>query len=230
MSAAVKVKASWLDQAGKRLDASYYGGPGQREARAFIASKIEKKELRELTEGGEDGIFIPSRFKRNYVDNPDFGYPYLTGTLIIQSDPLRKCKYLSRKHTHNIEKLLFKPDTIVITCSGNIGNTVYITDYFNGAIGSPDLVRIVPDKQKILPGYLYAFLCSNIGQTLISQSTYGSVVQHIEAHHLYNMPIPILQKAEMQAINDSIMESLKLKRGSIIYYNKGLNGLEQTLK
>ena len=35
-----------------------------------------------------DGIFIPGRFKRIYVDDPAHGAPYLTGGSIMQADPL----------------------------------------------------------------------------------------------------------------------------------------------
>lgn len=226
MTAAARIKASWLDQAGRRLDASFYSGPGQRDARAFIACKIKKKALRDLTVGGEDGIFIPPRFKRNYVENPDFGYPYLAGASITQSDPLSNCKYLSQKYTNDLGTLLFRPDTIVITCSGNIGNAAYVSEYFNGALGSPDLLRIVPDKKKIAPGYLYAFLTSRIGQALIKQSTYGSVVQHIEAHHIYNLLIPTLKKSNSHQIGKLVKKSSQLRSQS----NKEINLLKQKIE
>lgn len=211
MATAVSTPSSWLFQEGLRLDATYYGGPGQREVRAFLASDIEKRELRELTQGGEAGIYIPSRFKRTYVDNPEYGYPYLSGASIVQADPLSNCRYLSKKYTPNVEALLLRPKMIIITCSGIIGNTVYISDYFRGAIGSPDLLRVVPDPDQIPPGYLYAFLSSKIGRALLTQSSYGSVVSHIEAHHVYDLPIPILAPEVMAEVHDLIEEAARLR-------------------
>ncbi len=211
MPTAVKVPATWLYQKGNRLDASYYGGSGQKEARKFIASDLPRKKLREVTEEDEKGIFIPGRFKRMYVDNPEYGYPYLTGSGIVQTDPLSNCRYLSRKYTRNADVLALHPKMIVVTCSGLIGNTVYINDYFKGAVGSPDLIRIVADPEKILSGYLYAFLSSKIGKALIVQNTYGSVIQHIEAHHLYDLPIPLLAPGVMTTIHTLIEEAASLR-------------------
>jgi len=211
MVSTIKARSSWLQQNDLRLDASYYGSDGQKEARLFIDSTIEKKELHELTQNNEDGIFIPGRFKRIYVGNHNVGYPYITGSLIVQTDPLKNCNYLSRKYTKKIERLLLNSGDIIVTCSGNIGNTVLISDYFIGSIGSPDLLRIVPDSTKILPGYLYAYLSSKIGKALITQKTYGSVIQHIEAHHIKDLPVPILNKNLIQKVHDLIEESSNLR-------------------
>lgn len=211
MSLALKIPAKWLHQDNIRLDGKYYGGEGQKEARLFINSTIARKPLCELTAKGTSGVFIPARFKRMYVDNPEFGYPYITGSGIVQSDPLSNCRYLSKKYTPQAKRLALKPKMIAITCSGLIGNTVYINDVFKGSVGSPDLIRVVADENKVLPGYLYAFLSSKIGKALITQGTYGSVVQHIEAHHLYDLPVPLLAPEVMEEIHNLIEEAARLR-------------------
>ncbi|MCK8603798.1 hypothetical protein [Desulfoferrobacter suflitae] len=205
MPSSARIYSTTLYEEAKRLDASFYCGPGQGECLTFLQSKMKKKELYELTLGGQQGIFIPSRFKRVFVNSKKTGYPYLTGAGITQNDPLNNCKFLSRKYTRNVHKLLLKPKMVVVTCSGIIGNPVYISEYFMGSLGSPDLLRIVPDVNKILPGYLFAFLSTTLGRALISRNTYGSVIPHIEAHHIYSTPVPVLENNIMMEINSFII-------------------------
>lgn len=107
--------------------------------------------------------------------------------------------------------IILKKDMTVITRSGSIGNMVYVNDYLQGVVGSDDLIRIVADKSKIPPGYLFAYLSSIIGQALIKQNTYGSVIQHIEAHHLYDLPVPILSAQAMNQIHQLIEEASNLR-------------------
>ena len=176
---------------------------------------------------GKSGIFIPSRFKRNYVEDIYFGYPYLTGSSIVQLDPLSGCRYLSRKYTGNAKELALHPSMIIITCSGRIGETVLINDYFKGTIGSPDLLRVVPDPEKVLPGYLYAFLSSKVGKALITQHTYGSVIQHIESHHLYNLPIPVLEPSLYDKIGMLINQAVDLRSSANFEIQNVVNEIDR---
>lgn len=177
-----------------RLDASYHASESiaalkfiREWSQAFSNVGLGLERLSDLCEDG--GIYIPSRFKRIFVRSAEHGAPYLTGSSVTQADPLRGVKYLSYKHTNNLQNLLLKLNMIIVTCSGTIGNAVFINDIFQNTVGSPDLLRIVANHAKVQPGYLFAFLSSPLGRLLIEQKTYGSVVPHIEAHHLYDLPI-----------------------------------------
>jgi type I restriction enzyme S subunit len=114
---------------------------------------------------------------------------------------------------------------ILITCSGIIGNTVYVNASFEGAVGSPDLLRIVADPDIIPSGYLYAFLSSKFGRALIEQKTYGAVVPHIEAHHVTDLPIPRLDPATEQRIHEMIERAAALR----VAANEELQKLKQNL-
>ncbi len=67
------------------------------------------------------------------------------------------------------------------------------------------LIKIVPDPDQILPGYLYAFLSSKFGVPLVVGSTYGAIIQHIEPHHIANLPIPRLSE-EIEAKTHSLVQ------------------------
>jgi type I restriction enzyme S subunit len=68
-----------------------------------------------------------------------------------------------------------------------------------GMAGSQHFMRVVPDKEKIKPGYLYAYLSSLFGVPLVVAGTYGAIIQHIEPHHIADLPVPRLGDVEEQA-------------------------------
>src|SRR5690606_20248897 len=74
-------------------------------------------------------------------------------------------------------------------------------------LGSDDLIRIVPNEKQVKSGYLYAYLSSKHGFGLLTQSGYGGVIQHIEPHHLVDLPIPILSEEKQVTIHDLITSS-----------------------
>jgi len=51
---------------------------------------------------------------------------------------------------------------------------------------------------------LFAFLTSKPAQAMIRQHTYGSVVQHIEPHHLADLPIPLPEAPDQRRIHDLV--------------------------
>ena len=51
-------------------------------------------------------------------------------------------------------------------------------------------MRINPDKEKIHPGFLFAFLSCEHGNKLITAGTYGSIVVAIEPGHIEDIPVP----------------------------------------
>ena len=225
--------AEKLHDSGRRLDASYHasdgikalhfirrwaGQPEQPAAPALGRTRDRRRTtygtyrldpLEEVCLPG--GIFIPSRFKRIFVDDLDHGVPYLTGGSIMQADPLMGARYLSYRFTANLDELALHERMILVTCSGTIGNSVYVNANFKDAVGSPDLLRIVADPAKIPPGYLYAFLSSPLGKALIEQKTYGAVVPHIEAHHVTDLPIPRLDPATELRIHELIERAAALR-------------------
>jgi type I restriction enzyme S subunit len=232
----MKVAATSVEQlhkGGRRLDASYHASGGVKALRfiwqwAGQPAQPAKATSRVLRERGQmayetrrldvleevcvpGGIFIPSRFKRIFVDDPEHGAPYLTGSLILQAHPLAGAKLLSYRFTQNMDELALRERMILVTCSGTIGNAVYVNANFEGAVGSPDLLRIVANPEKIPPGYLYAFLSSPLGGALIEQKTYGAVVPHIEAHHVTDLPIPRLDSATEEHVHELIEKAAMLR-------------------
>lgn len=229
------ISATELRQRDLRLEGSFYCSNGGRIRHLLVSSKLRICTLGELCNG--DGLYIPHRFKRPYVRDRNQGLQYITGSSIGLADPLHNCLYLSRNPflIPGRERLMLRPDTILVTSSGETGNVAYVSELFEGAIGSPDLLRAEPDTTKISPGYLYAFLASTIGRDLLTQGTYGGVIPHIESDHVVDLPVPRLNLEIEAAIHQKVKEavakrtkanSIMRKARSMIYKSSGLSPYE----
>lgn len=175
----------------KRFEASYHTSRN-RSVYDYITQNFEYKKLGELTER----IFRPGIFKREYVSN---GVTFLGGADILMAIP-NSDKKLSFRQVKKMPELKVKKDWILVTCGGTIGNAVLIDSQLEKCVISQHVMRVVP-KEDVLKGYLYAVLSSKVGHELITLFTTGSVIPQIESHHLDLVPIPLLDKQEMEEID-----------------------------
>jgi len=129
----------------------------------------------------------------------------------MQKADLSWLLYVSRKHTSNLDTLRLHKGWILLSRSGTIGNLAYVRSDMDGLIGSDDIIRIIADPQKILSGYLFAVLSSTLLVSLIQQKTYGAVIPHIEAHHMFNLPIPRLDPKQEKHIHNLIEKAAALR-------------------
>jgi type I restriction enzyme, S subunit len=204
-----------LSSTGFRLDAVYHVSEGMKSLHAlnnWVASNAISDRKRILDKLGEvSDMFVGDWLKRIYVGDPAHGAPYLSGDTMLRQNPLEGGKHLSFMHGNYIDQLALKEQMIIMTCSGTIGNLLYVNSTAKGAVGSPDLLRIIAKIGKILPGYLYTFLSSRIGQALINKGIYGAVIQHIEIPYLNSLPIPRLDPILEERIHQLIEQVAKLR-------------------
>lgn len=208
-----------LSDLNSRLDASFHS-PIINE----IIKELEKSEFEITTVGSEkisQGMILPGRFKRFYVDK-EYGVPFLGSKEIGQFD-LSRIKHLSIKnHDRRIQKeLTLHSNMILISSSGTIGNVVIVPPHYEKWTASQHVIRIVPSKT-INPGYLYAFLASDYGYQLITRYTFGSVVDEVYDDHLAKIPIIIPKPHIMNEIGDLVLlanqklsEAFHLERNAI---------------
>lgn len=196
----LKVKKSWFSESDLRLDASYHLSDGP-----ITKIKLKKSPYKTSNLSAETkGIFKGNIFKRTYVSNIEDGFTFMTASDMMKSD-INGGKFVSRKYT-NTANLLLKKHWILVSRSGTIGNTVFTNKDFEGIVGTDDLIRIIPSNENVLGGYIYAYLSSKYGYGLLTQSGYGGVVQHIEPHHIEDLPIPVFPKDKQEKIHNLIVE------------------------
>lgn len=185
------VRSSWLHEDGRRLDCNPYMS-GALEARdALRALAARKDKLSEVT----SGIFHAGREGRLWVNDPSNGIPFLGSSDILAADysyqPL-----LSKAQVARNPIFVLGEHWTLITRSGTIGRMAYVRPDMAGMACSEHVLRVVPNAGRIPPGYLYAFLSSRYGVPLIVSGTYGAIIQHIEAEHIANLPVPRLGEVE----------------------------------
>lgn len=204
------VMSSWLEDNQRRLDASPFLS-GAFEARVILNRlKAKKEPLQELTKDGIKGIFHAGRERRQYVKDPDRGVPFLGSTDILKSD-LSNLSYLSKKQVLANPNFLVHEGYTLITRSGTIGRMAYVRADMAGMACSEHAMRVVPDTDRILPGYLYAYLRSKFGLPLVISGTYGSIIQSIEPRHIADLPVPRLWEKIETEVHNKIAEAARLR-------------------
>ena len=206
------VMASWLREQGFRLDAPPFLS-GAIEARKLLEQLSVKKEpLASLTKGYNGGIYNGPMFRRNYVTDPEHGVPFLTSSGILLAD-LSTLPLLSKKDamSSRLSYLQIREGMTLISCSGSIGRMAYTRPEMDGMWSSQDVLKVVPNPDRILPGYLYAFLSSKFGESLVVGGTYGAIIQHIEPHHIAALPVPRLGEEIETRVHRLIQEAAELR-------------------
>lgn len=189
-----------------RMAPSFHVAPDP-EALATVA-RMNSEPLSDLCTSG--GIYRGAIFRRIFATDPEFGRPYVTATDLEQAE-VRPVTFLSTKHGDLLDRLALELDTIVISCSGvNLGKAFYVRPDMAGFVGSHDLIRVVADPTRVLPGYLFAYLDSRFGRSAIRQPTHGGSVRHIEPRDLADLPIPRLADGVEKQIHDLVFEASRL--------------------
>lgn len=194
------VRSSWLSEGGRRLDCNPYMS-GALEARDTLkALDAQKDLLGSLTCGYAGGLYNGPMFRRNFVDSPEHGVPFISTGSMIQAD-LSNLPYLSKRDAYSskLSYLKIEPGMILVSCSGTIGRMSFVRSDMGNMWSSQDVMKICPDREKIAPGYLYSFLSCKYGVPLIVSGTYGAIIQHIEPEHIRSLPVPRLPDVEAKA-------------------------------
>lgn len=195
------VRSSWLEEGGRRLDCNPYMSGAQEARDALRRLNVRKDALLTVTSGYSGGIYNGPVFSRIWVNRPEFGVPFLGSSDISNADlstlPFLKKSYAQSK---KLAHLKLTEGTTLITCSGTIGRMAYVRPDMAGIWSSQHVMKVVPDPDKIPPGYLYAFLSSRYGVPLIVAGTYGAIIQHIEPEHIAALPVPRFDTRTERAI------------------------------
>ena len=158
-------------------------------------------------------IWHAGRWKRVYVDNPNTGIPLVGSSAMLKAD-LSDIKLISRKYTEDLEDKMLHPGWILVSCSGTIGNTVFTNTGHAGKLASQDVLRLKP-KDILGGGYGYAYLASKYGYSMLTQGTFGAVIQHIEPANVSSIPIPVFPENIRMEIDNLIKEAAILRDKAI---------------
>lgn len=171
-----------------------------------------------------------------FVDKPSHGVEYLAASDTVLSD-LHTGRYISNIQAKELSYLILQKGWILVTCSGTLGNVTYTTKEFAGKLATHDLIRIIPNNNKVNAGTLYAFLSSKYGYNQITQSQFGGVVKHINESQMSSVLVPVFPKSFQVEVDSLIQESARLREEAndkleeaIKYFNKNYPIREGTTK
>lgn len=197
------IPSTWLENNGRRLDCGPYMS-GAVEAKELL-KKHKTVALADIT----DDIYHAGRESRVWVESPDYGVPFMGSTDILASD-LSYLPLISKKQVASNPRFTIREGWTLITRSGTVGRMAYARSDMDGIACSEHVMRVVPDTTKITPGYLYAYLSSRFGVPMVVSGTYGAIIQHIEPHHIADLPVPRLGNIEEQA-NELVQRAAELR-------------------
>lgn len=178
------VRSAWLDEGGRRLDCNPYMS-GALEARDALKRLPVTEKLENVTKR----IFHAGREGRTWVDDSKYGVRFLGSSDILAAD-LSTLPLISKKQVERNPLFTLGEGWTLISRSGTVGRMAYVRPDMTGLACSEHVLRVVPDLERIPPGYLHAFLSSRYGVPLIVSGTYGAIIQHIEPEHIADLPVP----------------------------------------
>jgi type I restriction enzyme S subunit len=188
----------WLNQGELRLDASFYAEERQKADRLLSQSRYSMTTVKELSKD----VFNPPPTKRFFSGKT--GTPYLTPSEVFQLQ-LKPSRFVFANKIENVEDWFVKKDWVLITQSGNVGLPIFVTAPLEKFVISQNFIRIVP-QDDTYSGYVYAFLASWIGHSLITCDQFGVTVEHIRPHHLSSIMVPRIPDNIQEQIHINIVK------------------------
>lgn len=221
------IPSTWIIKEEHRLDC----GPfvkGSVEARKTIeALPCPKNRLVEVTRDGINGMYHVGQDKIVWVEDEELGLPFVRSSDILKVD-LSNQTLISRRQVAANNLFQCPEGTTLITRSGTIGRMAYMrSDMVDTAI-SQDVLKVVPDESKIRPGYLYAFLNSKYGLPIVMGGTFGSIIVHIEAENISELPVPRLGEVEEKA-HELVRQAAELRVQAAKLISEQIRELEEEI-
>ena len=218
-----KIKTRVFKSNGFRIDASFHLSDGVVVRRKIAASPYKIMKVGDAA----NQIFYGNRAKRVYVQKRENGIPFLSSSDILQAD-LENVKLASKKYTPCIEQMRLQEGWILISRSGTIGNTAWATKQHAQKLASEHVIRIDPNNI-LRAGFVYAYLSSSYGHSLLTQGTFGAVIQHIEPVFVASLPIPQFPAKFQEKVDNLIKESARLREEANRFLNEAVSEFEKCL-
>ena len=182
---------------GRRLDGETYLGDGFQ-----CRYRIRQFDRVDFV-GNVAKVWQPARLKGVCVD-PTVGIPFLAATQVFDIHPMPR-KWLSSAHTPSLESRYLTPGTILVTCSGNVGDALIAYRALEKKIVSHDLLR-VDAHDRSLTGYLYIYFRTRHGRAIMQSSQYGNIIKHMEPEHLNAVPVPRFESTLEAELDSDVLD------------------------
>ena len=203
-----EVKASDVFSGRRRFDGAFYAPSATAILDRFARAKLSIEPLEKVTKR----VWWMSRFKRVFGAD---GVPYLSADELFSVNP-PITKRVMLEQAENAEEFFVKSGWIVMARSGQVyglnGSVSLMTKWHESAFLSDDLVRIIPDTDKIRPGYLFTALGHpTLGRPLVIRNAYGTSIPHLDPSDIAAVPIVRLANDVESKIADAAEKAVALR-------------------
>jgi len=200
-----------------RLDATFYDSKVFKANLALQTAEengIKMKRIKDFS----TGTFNPPPIKRAYTDNIKIGDPYMLPQEMFDFYWSPK-KYVVADRMPDIDSWRLKEGWVVLTQSGSVGKPYYASKEDEELVLSQNAIRI-PSKDKEIGGYIYAYLSTWVGQTLLKKDEFGITVKHIRPNQVDTIKIPDIEENKQRKIGRKIQKAFELRQQAIDLINE----------
>lgn len=193
------VNASDIFSSRRRLESAFHSPVASAILKRFRQLGLRVEPLSTVNER----IWWKTRFKRVFGEQ---GVPYMSADeLFTLNQPVTKQVVIEQ--ADNAHEYFVKAGWIVMACSGQTyglnGSVALMTDKHENAFFSHDLIRMIPKRDRIRPGYLFMVLGHpTLGRPLVIRYAYGTSIPHLEPTDIANFPVVRLGEREEGEIAD----------------------------
>lgn len=209
-----------------RLDAQHFSPVCVEASEELFSAHATRKQLREVAR-----VFTPGIFKRPYVDEPSYGYPYYSGSELFQYGPASR-GYLSRKAA-GIGNYLVHKDWLLIQDAGQlgglIGRVVHVGTDIAGGVVSNHLMRVVTAAPSD-SAYIFALLSSPHGYRAITRHAFGTSIPQLDPVHIGSVAVPWPSEKDRYQIAMPILEAWSLEDRAIEAEREAVSLVEQAIE
>jgi hypothetical protein len=200
-----------------RLDATYYASDVFQAKQLLETYEEEGKKVLKVKDFSQ-GTFNPPPIKRIYTDDLKRGTPYMLPQEMFDFYWSPKKHVLASK-MNKIEDWYLKENWVVLTQSGSVGKPYFATKEDEKNVLSQNAIRI-PPADPDSGGYIYAYLSTWIGQTLLKKDEFGITVKHIRPNQVDEIPIPDIDAEKRKSISKKIRKAFELRNKAIQLINE----------
>lgn len=189
-----------------RLDAAFFSPSGVKAVRSLDQYEFTKP-LGDVAE-----VFQTNIFKRPYVDDPQYGYPYFSGAELFTYDP--EPRGFLRKTAPGIKDYIVRKDWLLMQDAGQLGGLIgkimRVSKQQDMCVVSNHLIRIHSPVRRD-SAYIFTLLWSPIGYRAVVRNAFGSSIPQLESAHLARIMVPWPEADLRQRIASPVVKSWDLE-------------------
>ena len=183
-----EIRFSYLNKYGAfRFDSGYYNKEYLNDE-----SIIQTKKYSTLKEIAVDLKSFGAYSLNNEVVYKTEGVPFVRGINMKGGRiSFNNMIYIDETANSLLWKSEVKPETVLLSMSGTIGDVAIASKNWKYPINSNQDIAKIDTKGKINPYYLYVFLTTKFGQNYLKREARGSVQQHVFLSQMEQFEIPL---------------------------------------